>query len=67
VRYSVPFKVHDPQRSTKAKIGEGDRSVQFEASTEEEARRTLRSLILPGDPRTVMGRRNVGRYKVGDR
>jgi hypothetical protein len=67
MRYSVPFRVHGPKCSTKAKVVAGGCSVQFEAPTDEDAERALRFVILPGDPRPVMGRRFVGRYAVGNR
>jgi hypothetical protein len=67
MKFQVPYKVHDPTCKTKARVltrgnphwpsdhEPGPDWVQFEAATYAEAERKIHGLILPDDPRKVLG------------
>ena len=78
--YKVPYRLHKKGAKTKAGIGyfadyqgelvrvvgfTGDTPwVDFTAKSHAEAGRKLQELILPGDPRPIMGRTLVRHFAV---
>jgi hypothetical protein len=81
MRYRVPFDVHAKRARTKARLayymqwGGGyryypvpssrARFVEFDAPSHAAASRMLQSLILPRDPRPILGRTNIKLFCVG--